>query len=56
MFNPTMVYLQLGLNQKRQLQDDFIRFTQQHLKSDPKIDELIQWENKQNVLEWLDSL
>ena len=52
----TMIYLQLDLNQKRQLQEDFIRFTQQHLKSDPKIDELVQWENKQNVLEWLDSL
>ena len=52
----TMVYLQLDLNQKRQLQEDFIRFTRQHLKSDPKIDELIQWENKQNILEWLDSL
>ena len=52
----TMVYLQLDLNQKRQLQEDFIQFTRQHLKSDPKIDELIQWENKQNILEWLDSL
>ena len=52
----TMVYLQLDLNKKRQLQEDFIQFTRQHLKSDPKIDELIQWENKQNVLEWLDSL
>jgi len=38
----TMIYLQLDLNQKRQLQEDFIRFTQQHLKSDPKIDELVQ--------------
>ncbi len=52
----TMIYLQLDLNQKRQLQEDFIRFTQLHIKSDPKIDELIQWEDKQNVLEWLDSL
>lgn len=52
----TMIYLQLDLNQKRQLQEDFILFTRQHLKSDPKIDELVQWENKQNVLEWLDSL
>ena len=52
----TMVYLQLDLNQKRQLQEDFIRFTRQHLKSDPKINELVQWENKQDVLEWLDSL
>lgn len=52
----TMVYLQLDLNQKRHLQEDFIRYTRQHLKSDPKIDELVQWENKQDVLEWLDSL
>ena len=52
----TMVYLQLDLNQKRQLQDDFIKFTRQHLVSDPKIDELIQWEKKQDILEWLDSL
>jgi len=52
----TMVYLQLDLNQKRQLQENFINFTKQHLKSDPKIEELIQWENKQNILEWLDGL
>lgn len=52
----TMVYLRLDLNQKRHLQEDFIQFTKQHLKSDPKIEELIQWENKQNILEWLDSL
>ena len=48
----TMVYLQLDLNQKRQLQEDFIRFTRQHLKSDPKIDELIQWENKIYLNGW----
>jgi integrase/recombinase XerD len=52
----TMVYLQMDLGQKRVLQEKFIRFTQQHLMSDPKIDELIQWENKQDILEWLDSL
>jgi integrase/recombinase XerD len=52
----TMVYLQMDLGQKRVLQEKFIRFTQQHLMSDPKIDELIQWESKQDILEWLDSL
>jgi integrase/recombinase XerD len=51
-----MIYLQLDLNQKKQIQEDFILFTRQQLQTDPKIDELIQWENKQNVLEWLDSL
>lgn len=52
----TMVYLQMDLSQKRLLQEKFIRFTQQHMMKDPKIDELIQWEKKQDVLEWLDSL
>ena len=52
----TMVYLQMDLGHKRLLQEKFIRFTQQHMMADPKIDELIQWEDKQDVLEWLDSL
>lgn len=52
----TMGYLQLNLGQKRSLQENLIQFAQQHLASDPKIDELIQWESKQSVLEWLDSL
>ena len=52
----TMVYLQMDLNQKRQQQEKFIRFTRQHMMADPKIDELVQWKNKQNVLEWMDSL
>lgn len=52
----TMVYLQMDLSQKQLLQKKFIQFTQQHLMADPKIDELVQWENKQDILEWLDSL
>ena len=52
----TMVYLQMDLSQKRLLQEKFIKFTRQHLMADPKIDELIQWENRKDVLEWLDSL
>ena len=52
----TMVYLQMDLSQKRVLQKKFIQFTRQHLMSDPKIDELIQWENKEDILAWLDSL
>jgi len=52
----TMVYLQMDLSQKRVLQEKFIRFTQQHLTSDPKIDALIQWEYKEDILVWLDSL
>ena len=52
----TMVYLHMDLSRKRVLQEAFIRFTQQHLTSDPKIDALIQWEKKHEILEWLDTL
>jgi len=52
----TMVYLQMDLSQKKVLQEKFVRFTRQHLISDKKIDDLIQWENKENILAWLDSL
>jgi len=52
----TMVYLQMDLSQKRALQEKYIRFTQQHMMSDPKIDELIHWEKKEDILAWLDSL
>ena len=52
----TMVYLHMDLSRKRVLQEAFIRFTQQHLTSDPKIDELIQWEKKHDILKWLDTL
>ena len=52
----TMVYLQLDLSQKRQLQQKYLKFTQQHLMADGKIDELIQWDRKDSILEWLDNL
>lgn len=52
----TMVYLQLDLSQKAQLQQKYLKFTQQHLMDDPKIDELIQWDRKKDILQWLDSL
>jgi len=52
----TMVYLHLDLRRKRQVQKAFIAYTQSHLTEDPKINELIDWENKKEILEWLDSL
>ena len=52
----TMVYLQMDLSQKKTLQKKFILFTQQHLTANPEIDAFVQWENKENILAWLDSL
>jgi len=52
----TMIYLNLNLHHKREVQKKFNQYTQSMLRNDPKINELIDWENKQDVLTWLDSL
>ncbi len=52
----TMVYLKLNLSQKREVQKTFIKFTKSLLKDDPKINEMLDWENKDKTKEWLDSL
>jgi len=45
----TMVYLHMDLTHKRSVQKKFI-------KHDPKLDELIDWDHKEDILEWLDTL
>lgn len=52
----TMVYLHMDLTRKRQIQKKFIEHTQSVLAQDPKIDELIDWEHKEEIMAWLDSL
>jgi site-specific recombinase XerD len=52
----TMVYLHLDLGHRQQIQKKFITYTQSLLNQDDKIDELIDWENKEEILNWLDSL
>jgi site-specific recombinase XerD len=52
----TMVYLKLNLSARKEVQRRFIEHTQSRLTLDPKIDELIDWENKEDVLSWLDTL
>lgn len=52
----TMTYLQLNLTRKREVQKRFIEYTQALLPSDYKIEELIGWQNKKEILAWLDSL
>lgn len=51
----TMIYLQLDISKKRNLQKKFIEYTQNHTK-DSKIEQLETWENEQETLTWLDSL
>jgi site-specific recombinase XerD len=52
----TMIYLKMDLRTKRAAQKKFIEYNQSTLKHDPKIDELIDWEHKNQTLAWLDSL
>ena len=51
-----MVYLDMHLTRRREVQKKFIEYTQSLLTQDPKIEELIDWENKEKTLAWLDSL
>jgi site-specific recombinase XerD len=52
----TMTYLQMDLTHKRSIQEQFIRYSQSLLNPDPRLEELIDWENKQDTLAWLDTL
>jgi site-specific recombinase XerD len=54
--NSTMVYLHLDLNRPRKLQEKMIEYCQSILPQDPKIEDLIDWQNKKKILSWLDSL
>ncbi|MFH1458464.1 MAG: tyrosine-type recombinase/integrase [Candidatus Omnitrophota bacterium] len=52
----TMIYLRLELSRKREVQKKHIEYTQSILPDDPKIEELLDWENKEKIMAWLDSL
>jgi len=52
----TTVYLHLDLSRRKEIQKQFIEYAQSVLAHDPKIDELIDWENREDILAWLDSL
>jgi integrase/recombinase XerD len=52
----TTLYLHLDLDKRRHIQTRFIKHMQSVLADDSKIDELLQWENKGDLMAWLDSL
>jgi site-specific recombinase XerD len=52
----TTIYLHLDLTRKRNVQRKFIRYMQSVVSEDQKIDELLQWESKEDIMKWLDSL
>jgi len=52
----TTIYLHLDLNRKRHIQKQVIRHMESVLSDDPKIEALLHWENKADIMAWLDSL
>lgn len=52
----TMIYLRLDLSRKREVQKKFTDYTQSILPDDLHLKELLDWDNKDNILDWLDSL
>jgi len=52
----TMNYLHLNVFRKREAQDKFIKHIQSTIPGDNKMDELLNWERKEEILDWLDSL
>ena len=52
----TMVYLQLDLAKRKKIQQQFIRHVQSNVTQHPEIDELIDWQNKDDIMAWLDDL
>ncbi len=52
----TSIYLQLDLSHRRDIQKKLIRYFESILTLDPKIEELIGWENDDDLMNWLDTL
>jgi site-specific recombinase XerD len=52
----TTVYTHMDLTRKQAVQKRLIEHMKSNLVEDPKISEWVDWENKKDILDWLDSL
>ena len=52
----TTIYTHMDLTRKKAVQKRLIEYMKSNISEDPKINEWIAWENKSEILEWLDSL
>jgi integrase/recombinase XerD len=52
----TTLYTHMDLTRKREVQKTYIEYMKSNLSEDPKINEWIDWENRKDIMEWLDSL
>lgn len=52
----TMTYLHLNISRKREAQNEFLKYIRSTIPIDNKMDDLLNWERKDEILDWLDSL
>jgi integrase/recombinase XerD len=52
----TMIYLHLDLQKKREVQKRFIEYTRSSFGDDPVLNQFLDWEKKEEILGWLDTL
>jgi len=52
----TTLYTHMDLTRKKAVQNKLTEYMKSNLSEDPKISNWIDWENKKDILEWLDSL
>ncbi len=52
----TMVYLHLDLRRKREVQKQFIDYIRESFSDDPVLNQFLDWEKKEEILGWLDTL
>ncbi|MCP4020388.1 MAG: tyrosine-type recombinase/integrase [Desulfobacteraceae bacterium] len=52
----TMTYLHLNVSRKREAQNEFLKHIRSTIPEDNKMDDLLNWERKDEILDWLDSL
>ncbi len=52
----TTIYTHMDLTRKKAVQKKLIEYMKSNISEDSKVNELIGWENKKDILEWLNSL
>lgn len=52
----TMTYLHLDLQKKKEVQKRFIDYTRSSFSDDPVLNQFLDWEKKEEILDWLDTL
>lgn len=52
----TMVYLNLGISLRKKIQEEFMEHAKSMISNDKKLNELVDWNTRDDILKWLDRL